>query len=86
MKKQVIAICGKSGSGKDTIMKEILKRYPNSFKPIVSYTTRPRRENEIEGIDYHLFLSKKWLIKLLIMKCLKFLNLMAGFMELLLIL
>lgn len=58
MKKQVIAICGKSGSGKDTIMKEILKRYPNSFKPIVSYTTRPRRENEIEGIDYH-FISKQ---------------------------
>lgn len=58
MKKQVIAICGKSGSGKDTIMKEILKRYPNSFKPIVSYTTRPRREHETEGIDYH-FISKQ---------------------------
>ena len=50
MKKQVIAICGKSGSGKDTIMKEILKRYPNFFKPIVSYTTRPRREHETEDI------------------------------------
>lgn len=36
--KRVIAICGKSGSGKDTIVKEILKRYPNLFKPIVSYT------------------------------------------------
>ena len=58
MKKQVVAICGKSGSGKDTIMKEILKRYPNSFKPIVSYTTRPRREYETEGIDYH-FISKQ---------------------------
>ena len=58
MKKQVVAICGKSGSGKDTIMKEILKRYPNSFKSIVSYTTRPKRENEIKGIDYH-FISKQ---------------------------
>jgi guanylate kinase len=55
--KRVIAICGKSGSGKDTIVKEILKRYPNLFKPIVSYTTRPRRENEKEGIDYY-FITK----------------------------
>lgn len=55
--KRVIAICGKSGSGKDTIVKEILKRYPNLFKPIVSYTTRPSRENEKEGIDYY-FITK----------------------------
>lgn len=50
--KKVIALIGKSASGKDTIAQELLRRVPNS-SPIVSYTTRPRRENEIDGYHYH---------------------------------
>ena len=46
----MILIYGKSGSGKDTIAKEISKY---GYKPVVLYTTRPKRDNEINGIDYY---------------------------------
>ena len=52
----VIAVMGKSGSGKDTFVKEALRREP-SLHNLVSYTTRPIRENEINGVDYH-FISE----------------------------
>ena len=42
---------GKSSSGKDTIYKELIKNL--DFKPIVLYTTRPMRENEIQGREYN---------------------------------
>jgi len=46
-----------SGSGKTTIVREILKQYPE-FAFSVSYTTRKRRSVEKEGIDY-FFISEK---------------------------
>lgn len=53
MKKiKVIAIIGKAGSGKDTLMKAVLKQKPNIHE-IVSFTSRPIRENEIDGVNYH---------------------------------
>ena len=42
---------GKSSSGKDTIYKELLQRFPK-MKRIVLYTTRPRREGERDGVEY----------------------------------
>ena len=56
-KYKIIAIYGKSGAGKDTIQKEMVKLFPHIFNSIVSCTTRPKRDYEINGIDYH-FLSK----------------------------
>lgn len=54
MKKyKIIAICGESGSGKDSIQKWITETYPKRFKGIVSTTTRPKRDNETDGVDYH---------------------------------
>lgn len=44
---------GKSGSGKDTIYKEILKEADKHLVPLIPYTTRPRRADEIEGLNYH---------------------------------
>ena len=44
---------GKSGSGKDTIYKEILKEADKHLVPVIPYTTRPRRADEIEGLNYH---------------------------------
>lgn len=56
---KIIALFGKSGSGKDTLLKEIVKICrPGFFNTIVSYTSRPKRENEIEGVNYH-FISKE---------------------------
>ena len=44
---------GKSASGKDSIYKKILEKAPGRFKTIVSYTTRPIRSGETEGVEYH---------------------------------
>lgn len=43
-------LCGKSASGKDTILKEIQKEF--SMLPVISTTTRPMRPNEHEGVEY----------------------------------
>ena len=44
---------GKSATGKDTLYKELLKKKELGIKPVVSYTTRPIREGEKEGVEYH---------------------------------
>lgn len=49
---KVIILMGESGSGKDFLLHKILKRYPE-LNEIVHYTTRPIRENEVDGINYH---------------------------------
>lgn len=54
---KIIAIIGEAGSGKDYLVKKLIFNYPDLFHEIVSCTTRPRRENEIDGIHYH-FLTK----------------------------
>lgn len=48
---KIYCIVGKSCSGKDTIYNSIIKK--NKYlKPIVTYTTRPIRQNEINGKEY----------------------------------
>ena len=48
----LIAIIGKAGAGKDTVMRHVLDK-DRTLNEIVSYTTRPPREGEVEGKDYH---------------------------------
>ncbi|WP_031551407.1 hypothetical protein [Oribacterium sp. FC2011] len=43
---------GKSASGKDTIYKRLKELNP-SWKEVTPYTTRPIREGESEGVEYH---------------------------------
>lgn len=52
-KYQVVALIGKAGAGKDSIQKATCELHPLIFHPIVSCTTRPAREDEVEGINYH---------------------------------
>jgi guanylate kinase len=52
----LIVVSAPSGAGKTTIVKEILKEYPQIIFSI-SATTRPKRETEIDGIEY-FFLSE----------------------------
>ena len=52
-----IIISGPSGSGKDTLVKAIIDRY-SQFHDAIGYTTRAKRENEIDGVDMH-FVSKE---------------------------
>ena len=49
---RIYYIMGKSATGKDTIYKEVLKQRPD-LKTIVMYTTRPIREGEADGVEYH---------------------------------
>lgn len=44
---------GKSSTGKDTVYKLLLKKPELGLKSVVSYTTRPIRDNETEGEEYH---------------------------------
>lgn len=52
----IFAFCGKSSSGKDTVLKEVSRILNKSI--IVSSTSRPRRDNEENKVDYY-FLTKK---------------------------
>lgn len=51
-RKKIFFVMGKSASGKDTIYKKILEQFPY-LKIVIPYTTRPRREGEEEGVEYH---------------------------------
>ena len=53
----LVVITGPSGVGKTTIIKALLRSSPNS-KYSTSLTTRKRRHDEIDGIDYH-FVSRE---------------------------
>ena len=55
---KILALFGKSGSWKDTVQNLLLTHTEDTFHKIVSCTTRPIRENEAEGHDYH-FISKE---------------------------
>lgn len=48
-KESKIIIVGKGGSGKDFLRKKFEAR---GFKYCVSYTSRPKRNNEKDGLDY----------------------------------
>ena len=48
----LIVVSGFSGSGKGTIMKELMKKYSNRYALSVSATTRKPRNGETEGVEY----------------------------------
>lgn len=47
----LIVISGPSGVGKDSVLMEMKARQLD-FRYIVTATTRPKRANEVEGVDY----------------------------------
>lgn len=52
----VIGICGKSAAGKDSTATRLVEEYKKigiPAKKVISYTTRPPREEEVDGVDYH---------------------------------
>ena len=50
---KIVCLMGKSSSGKDTIYKKLLAQKEVVLRAIVPYTTRPIREGEREGVEYH---------------------------------
>ena len=50
---KLFLIMGKSASGKDTLYKDITQRFADCLGTVVPYTTRPKRQGETEGVEYH---------------------------------
>lgn len=50
---KIFYVMGKSAAGKDTIYNRLLQDAEFEFQTIVGYTTRPMREGEQEGKEYH---------------------------------
>ena len=61
--KTIIALAGKAGAGKDTILNYLCDNY--DVHPIVSCTTRPPREGEIDGVNYHFLTNEQFAEKVL---------------------
>ncbi|MEN7342403.1 MAG: guanylate kinase [Pseudomonadota bacterium] len=49
---RLIVVSAPSGAGKTTLVRGLIERHPE-FEFSVSYTTRPKRPNEVDGKDYH---------------------------------
>lgn len=63
LEKKILVIEGPSGVGKDTIINEMIKRYPDKFARPLNATTRPMRDYESQGNPY-LFLSEEEFLRL----------------------
>lgn len=53
---KLITITGPSGAGKDTVAWMLSEM--TGYKVLCSYTTRPKREDEIDGVEHHFV--DKW--------------------------
>lgn len=53
----MICLLGKTASGKTTIRNELVKL---GYKPIITYTTRPMRDGEVQDVDYHFVTEDKF--------------------------
>lgn len=56
---KIFCLMGKSSSGKDTIFQELKKDSNLNLKPVISYTTRPKRFNETDGVEYYFINEEK---------------------------
>lgn len=54
----MIILCGKTCSGKSTVANILQEVY--GYKRVVTYTTRPPREGEVDGIEYHFISEGKF--------------------------
>lgn len=57
----MIILVGESASGKSTIEKILADEY--GYKKTVSYTTRPPRQGEVDGVDYHFISEDEYVDK-----------------------
>lgn len=55
---KVLVLLGKTGSGKTTLANALSK---HGYERIVTYTTRPMREGEVNHVDYHFVNEEKFM-------------------------
>lgn len=46
----MLVLCGKSAAGKNFLLNELINQ---GMKRVITYTTRPMRDGEEDGVDYH---------------------------------
>ncbi|XP_053229149.1 disks large homolog 3 isoform X1 [Podarcis raffonei] len=51
------------GPTKDRVNDDLISEFPHKFGSCVPHTTRPRRENEVDGQDYHFVASREQMEK-----------------------
>ncbi|MBC7334168.1 MAG: guanylate kinase [Actinobacteria bacterium] len=59
-KGKLFVISGPSGVGKTSLIEDVLERL-DGFVKSISVTTRPRRENEINGVQYRFVTEKEFM-------------------------
>ena len=57
---RIVIISGPSGVGKDTIINAWKEANP-LVERVITYTTRPPRDGEVDGVDYHFVTEKVFL-------------------------
>ncbi|OGE26593.1 hypothetical protein A3C26_04295 [Candidatus Daviesbacteria bacterium RIFCSPHIGHO2_02_FULL_39_12] len=55
----LLILTGKTASGKDTIMQMLLSKYPN-LQRVTTSTSRPKRDNEKDGLDYYFLTGEEF--------------------------
>lgn len=58
MGNKITVLMGKSSSGKDRILGELCRNY--GFSRFVSFTTRPMRSGEVNGVDYYFVTEEEF--------------------------
>lgn len=56
----LFVVAGPSGVGKNTIIKELLTNHHHEMERLITYTTRPRRDDEVEGEQYHFVTTEQF--------------------------
>lgn len=64
---KIIALMGEAGAGKDTIFQSVLRHFENDERvhEIISCTSRPIRENEANGKNYHFYTASQFSDKIM---------------------
>lgn len=63
--KNLFLICGKSNSGKDTLVNAVMNNaFIKDIKKAVSFTTRPKRIGEYDGVHYNFITEQNFEEKL----------------------
>ena len=58
----LVIVSGPSGVGKDTVIEALRRRYPeHRYDYVVTSTTRPRRDYEVDGIHYRFLTTARFL-------------------------
>ena len=55
---RIFCLMGKSGSGKDTLFEKLKHDQELNLRAIISYTTRPMRSKERDGVQYYFITEK----------------------------